>query len=73
MPLKDYYNKHKPKMPKLSKGATNKASKEETDDTAADDDDEEIPKKAVETGDDQQIPSILADLAKCNYFYKQCS
>jgi len=51
MPLKDYYNKHKPKMPKLSKGATNKASKEETDD-AADDDDEEIPKKAVETGDD---------------------
>ena len=52
MPLKDYYNKHKPKMPKLSKGATNKASKEETDDAAADDDDEEIPKKAVETGDD---------------------
>ena len=64
MPLKDYYNKHKPKMPKLSKGATNKASKEETDD-AADDDDEEIPKKAVETGEDQQkIPSIKADLAK---------
>ena len=45
MPLKDYYNKHKPKMPKLSKGATNKASKE-TDDA------EEIPKKAVETGED---------------------
>ena len=51
MPLKDYYNKHKPKMPKLSKGATNKASKEETDD-AADDDEEVIPKKADETGDD---------------------
>ena len=50
MPLKDYYNKHKPKMPKLSKGATNKASKEETDDAA--DDDEEIPKKTDETGDD---------------------
>ena len=64
MPLKDYYNKHKPKMPKLSKGATNKASKE-TDDA------EENPKKAVETGEDQQIPSINADLAKkCNYFYK---
>ena len=63
MPLKDYYNKHIPKMPKLSKGATNKASKE-TDDA------EEIPKKAVETGEDQQIPSIIADLAKCNYFYK---
>ena len=64
MPLKDYYNKHKPKMPKLSKGATNKASKE-TDDAA------ENPKKAVETGEDQQIPSINADLAKkCNYFYK---
>ena len=63
MPLKDYYNKHKPKMPKLSKGATNKASKE-TDDA------EENPKKAVETGEDQQIPSIIADLAKCNYFYK---
>ena len=45
MPLKDYYNKHKPKMPKLSKGATNKASKE-TDDA------EENPKKAVETGED---------------------
>ena len=58
MPLKDYYNKHKPKMPKLSKGATNKASKE-TDDAA------ENPKKAVETGEDQQpIPSIIADLAK---------
>ena len=57
MPLKDYYNKHKPKMPKLSKGATNKASKE-TDDAA------ENPKKAVETGEDQQIPSINADLSK---------
>ena len=46
MPLKDYYNKHKPKMPKLSKGAaTNKASKEM-------DDAEENPKKAVETGED---------------------
>ena len=63
MPLKDYYNKHKPKMRKLSKGATNKASKE-TDDA------EENPKKAVETGEDQQIPSIIAGLAKCNYFYK---
>ena len=62
MPLKDYYNKHKPKMPKLSKGA-NKASKGKEDA-------EETPKKAVETGEDQQIPSIIADLAKCNYFYK---
>lgn len=57
MPLKDYYNKHKPKMPKLSKGA-NKASKGKEDA-------EETPKKAVETGEDQQpIPSIIADLAK---------
>jgi len=44
MPLKDYYNKHKPKMPKLSKGA-NKASKGKEDA-------EETPKKAVETGED---------------------
>ena len=65
MPLQDYYNKHKPKMPKLSKGA-NKASKETNDA-------EGNPKKTndIETGDeDQHVPSINADLEKCNYFYK---
>jgi len=46
MPLQDYYNKHKPKMPKLSKGA-NKASKETNDA-------EGNPKKTndIETGDE---------------------
>jgi hypothetical protein len=49
MPLQDYYNKHKPKMPKLSNGA-NTASKE-TDDAAG----TMIarnPRNAIETGED---------------------
>ena len=55
MPLQDYYNKHKPKMPKLSKGA-NTASKE-TDDAEEEEDEEEeeeedSPKKDIKTGED---------------------
>ena len=58
MPLQDYYNKHKPKMPKLSKGA--KTASKETDDAEEEDDEEEeeeeeedSPKKDIKTGEDQ--------------------